>query len=203
MRDWLAAHRLLSGGSSCAVRLAAAVADVVGGGVRRVHAARSGRQESAALAAAGTSTVLLFAGAAAIYVVCALAAVPKQPGIGSPSEWFAGLSMVDGVDGCGFLSPVRADRPFSCAGMRRRHSIVFYALNALMLNAAKLAVFRVLHVNGAALPAVGQWVVGVIVTVLAMLFMAVADLFVRRWMWWSIGGAATPAGRWVRGAHVR
>jgi uncharacterized membrane protein YecN with MAPEG domain len=71
-----------------------------------------------------------------------------------------------------------------------------------MLNAAKLAVFRVLHVNGAAMPAVGQWVVGVIVTVLAMLFMAVADLFVQRWMWWSIG-AARPAGKRVRGAHVR
>jgi hypothetical protein len=42
----------------------------------------------------------------------------------------------------------------------------------------------------------------VIVTVLAMLFMAAADLFVQRWMWWSIG-AAKPAGRRVRGAHVR
>jgi uncharacterized membrane protein YecN with MAPEG domain len=92
--------------------------------------------------------------------------------------------------------PIARSRVLECVG---GHSIVFYALNALMLNAAKLAVFRVLHVNGVALPAVGQWVVGVIVTVLAMLFMAVADLFVQRWMWWSIG-AAKPVGRRVRGA---
>ncbi|MCH3975183.1 MAG: acyltransferase family protein [Bifidobacterium tibiigranuli] len=148
----------------------------------------------------GTSTALLFAGAVAVYVACVLAAVPKQPGIGSPSEWFAVLGMFAGVAGCVFLSMlIGRSRVLEYVG---RHSIVFYALNALMLNAAKLAVFRVLHVNGAALPAAGQWVVGVIVTVLAMLFMAVADLFVQRWMWWSIG-AARPAGKRVRGAHVR
>jgi hypothetical protein len=113
-------------------------------------------------------------------VACALAAVPKQPGIGSPSEWFAVLGMFAGVAGCVFLSVlIGRSRVLECVG---RHSIVFYALNALMLNAAKLAVFRVLHVNGAALPAAGQWAVGVIVAVLAMLFMAVADLLVQRWM---------------------
>jgi hypothetical protein len=132
----------------------------------------------------GTSAALLFAGAAAVYVVCALAAVPKQPGIGSPSEWFAVLGMFAGVAGCVFLSVlIGGSLVLEYVG---RHSIVFYALNALMLNAAKLAVFRVLHVNGAALPAAGQWIVGVIGTVLATLFMAVADLFVQRWMWWSI-----------------
>jgi uncharacterized membrane protein len=132
-------------------------------------------------------------------VACALVAVPKQPGIGSQSAWFAVLGMFAGVAGCVFLSVlIGRSRVLEYVG---RHSIVFYALNALMLNAAKLAVFRALHVNGAALPAAGQWAIGVIVTVLAMLFMAVADLFVQRWMWWSIG-EAKPAGRRVRGAHV-
>jgi uncharacterized membrane protein len=126
----------------------------------------------------GTSTAFLFAGAAAVYVACAFAAVPSQPGIGSPSAWFTVLGMFAGVAGCVFLSVlIGRSRVLEYVG---RHSIVFYALSALMLNAAKLMVFRLLHVNGATLPAAGQWFVGVIVTVLAMLFMAVDDLFVRR-----------------------
>jgi hypothetical protein len=134
----------------------------------------------------GTSTALLLA-SAAVYVACAFAAVPTQTGIGSPSSWFAVLGMFAGVAVCVFLSAlIGRSRVLEYVG---RHSIVFYALNALMLNAAKLMVFRVLRVNGAALPAAGQWAVGVLVTVLAMLFMAVADLFVQRWMWWSIGTA--------------
>jgi hypothetical protein len=107
--------------------------------------------------------------------------------------------MFAGVTGCVFLSMlIGRSRVLEYVG---RRSIVFYALNALMLDAAKLAVFRGLHVNGAVLPAVGQWAAGMIVTVLAMLFIAVADLFVQRWMWWSIG-AAKPVGKRVRGVHV-
>jgi hypothetical protein len=53
--------------------------------------------------------------------------------------------MFAGVAGCVFLSMlIGRSRVLEYVG---RRSIVFYALNALMLNAAKLAVFRAPHVN--------------------------------------------------------
>jgi hypothetical protein len=98
--------------------------------------------------------------------------------------------------------PVHTDRPFACAGIRRQAQHRVLCPERADAERRQARGLPGPARQRAALPAVGQWAVGVIVTVLAMLFMAAADLFVQRWMWWSIG-AAKPAGRRVRGAHVR
>jgi uncharacterized membrane protein len=58
------------------------------------------------------------------------------------------------------------------------HSIVFYALNALMLNIAKLVTFRILNINASSFSAPVQWLIGILVAVFAMTLMWVCDLFI-------------------------
>ena len=66
-------------------------------------------------------------------------------------------------------------------------SLVFYAVNALCLNVAKLGMFRVLHSNLMNSNFAMQFVGGAVCTVLAMGFMQLANVIVRRWLPWTIG----------------
>ena len=75
-------------------------------------------------------------------------------------------------------------------------SIVFYALNALMLNIAKLVTFRILNINASAFAEPVQWIIGILVTVFAMALMWICDLFIQRWLWWTIG-KPKPVKEWV------
>ncbi len=68
-----------------------------------------------------------------------------------------------------------------------RASIVFYAVNFLSMTISKTVFFRLLHVDGAILPIPMQYTVGAIVTAVALVVMGVINMFVQRWMWWSIG----------------
>lgn len=49
-----------------------------------------------------------------------------------------------------------------------RHSLAYYAVNALILNVAELVAFRILHILGATLPVASKWVAILFVTILAM-----------------------------------
>lgn len=146
------------------------------------------------------AVVLFFVVVTGAYVGFAIVALSGQISAAGSTGWFGAAAMFAGVAGCVLLAVlIGHSKVLEYVG---KHSLVYYAVNALMLNVAKLVAFRILHIPGASLPVVGQWVVGLFVTVLAMVFMTLADLFIQRWMWWSIG-AAKPVGMRVRGAHVR
>jgi bacteriorhodopsin len=64
---------------------------------------------------------------------------------------------------------------------------VYYALNALTLNICKLGVFRVLNIDATAWPWIGQLLMGIVVTILALALLAIENAIVQRWLWWTIG----------------
>lgn len=68
-----------------------------------------------------------------------------------------------------------------------RYSLVYYALNALTLNLMKIGLFRVIGINVASTPWFSQLLAGLAATALALVILTIANLFVQRWMWWSIG----------------
>lgn len=68
-----------------------------------------------------------------------------------------------------------------------KNSLVYYALNALTLNICKLGVFRVLNIDATAWPWIGQLLMGVAVTILALTLLAIENAIVQRWLWWTIG----------------
>lgn len=68
-----------------------------------------------------------------------------------------------------------------------KNSLVYYALNALTLNICKLGVFRVLNIDATAWPWIGQLLMGVAVTILALALLAIENAIVQRWLWWTIG----------------
>lgn len=68
-----------------------------------------------------------------------------------------------------------------------KNSLVYYALNALILNICKLGVFRVLNIDATAWPWIGQLLMGVAVTILALALLAIENAIVQRWLWWTIG----------------
>lgn len=71
-----------------------------------------------------------------------------------------------------------------------RNSLVFYALNALTLNIVKLLFFQVLRVDAATWFVVWQFRLAIIMVLFAILLLYVENLFVQRFMWWSIGKPA-------------
>lgn len=68
-----------------------------------------------------------------------------------------------------------------------RYSLVYYALNALTLNIVKIGLFRVIGIDVASTPWFSQLLAGLAATALALVILTIANLFVQRWMWWSIG----------------
>lgn len=73
------------------------------------------------------------------------------------------------------------------AGLYRRYSLVYYALNALTLNLVKIGLFRVIGIDVASTPWFSQLLAGLAATALALVILTIANLFVQRWMWWAIG----------------
>lgn len=68
-----------------------------------------------------------------------------------------------------------------------RASLVFYALNALTLNISKYGIFRLLRLNVTNSGFGIQFEGGLIVTALALLLLYFENLFVQKYMPWSIG----------------
>lgn len=68
-----------------------------------------------------------------------------------------------------------------------RASIVFYSLNALSLNVAKVGVFRILKLNAKAAPFITQFLVGILLVIISLLILWIANIIIQRWLWWSIG----------------
>lgn len=121
----------------------------------------------------------------AVVVAVALILIPSNS-MPMPAMWglrtvaaFAGafgtMFLCDAVHGCRLLAYVG------------RNSLVFYALNAITLNVAKLAVFRVIGINAIAWLFPAQLVMGAVVLMIAFALLFIENLFVQRFMWWSIG----------------
>lgn len=83
-----------------------------------------------------------------------------------------------------FCVLLRRNRIFEAIGY---NSIVYYALNALTLNIIKLIVFNIIGINASAYPEIFQLAIGVTITLSALGLLAIENMFVQRYMWWSIG----------------
>lgn len=70
-------------------------------------------------------------------------------------------------------------------------SLVFYSLNALTMNISKFIVFRLFHLSVTDSGFVIQFCVGLATTVLALVLLYFENLFVRKYMPWSIGKSQT------------
>lgn len=68
-----------------------------------------------------------------------------------------------------------------------RASLVFYALNALTLNISKFVIFRLLHLSVTNSNFAIQFCMGLVTTVLALVILYFENLFVQKYMPWSIG----------------
>jgi hypothetical protein len=68
-----------------------------------------------------------------------------------------------------------------------RNSIIFYCVNALMLNVGKVIFFRILPINGPELNVISQWLVGILVAAFCLGLMWTVSLIVHKWLPWSIG----------------
>ena len=66
-------------------------------------------------------------------------------------------------------------------------SIVYYALNALTLNVAKILVFRILGIDATHLPYISQLIIGTLTTALAIALLTAENIIIQRWLWWTIG----------------
>ncbi|WP_029576916.1 hypothetical protein [Bifidobacterium thermacidophilum] len=95
------------------------------------------------------------------------------------------LAAVTGlVAAIGFSAAMAHNRVFASIG---ENSLVYYALNALTLNICKLGVFRVLNIDATTWPWIGQLLMGIVVTILALALLAIENAIVQRWLWWTIG----------------
>lgn len=68
-----------------------------------------------------------------------------------------------------------------------RGSLVFYALNALTLNVAKLFFFRVLRIKAWDVSWPLQTVIGLAVIAFSLVLLALENEIVHKWLWWAIG----------------
>nr|WP_272867201.1 acyltransferase family protein [Bifidobacterium thermophilum] len=68
-----------------------------------------------------------------------------------------------------------------------KNSLVYYALNNFTLNVCQLGIFRVLNINATTWPWIGQFLMGIVVTILALALLTIENAIVQRWLWWTIG----------------
>lgn len=73
-----------------------------------------------------------------------------------------------------------------------RSSLVFYVVNALVLNISKVLFFRAFGIDATESTFVVQLGIGLAITLFSLLLLAVFDRVIRRWFWWSVG-ASRPA----------
>jgi hypothetical protein len=131
-----------------------------------------------------TQAALTAFGLIIVYIVSAVAIVD----IGFPSETLWILRMVAAVSGViGFTALCIIIKNNSVLARVGRDSLVFYAVNALSLNVAKLGMFRSLKIDATHWVFGSQLLMGLITTVLAMAVMFAIDVFVQKCLWWSIG----------------
>jgi fucose 4-O-acetylase-like acetyltransferase len=76
-----------------------------------------------------------------------------------------------------------------------RSSIVYYSLNAISLNIAKVSIFRILGIEAATTPFVIQFALGLLLVVLSLIILWIANIVIQRWLWWSIGKARPQQGQ--------
>ena len=132
-------------------------------------------RRSAALIAGGIGFIAL--SAVSVYVI--------TQSIPSSVLWLAGICAAT----IGAFAVI-----FLCIAMRScdilsaigRNSLVYYALNALTLNIVKFSVFRVLHINMTTWPLVFQMGGGIVLTTIALALLYVENLFVQRFMRWTV-----------------
>ena len=114
---------------------------------------------------------------------------------GSPAATLWILKMaaaVSGAIGCTALCIIIGNNPL--LARIGRDSLVFYAVNALSLNVAKLVMFRFLQIGATHWTFIGQLGLGLVITAFAMLIMFAVNILVQRYFWWSIG-KSRPANR--------
>ena len=68
-----------------------------------------------------------------------------------------------------------------------RNSLTYYAVNALTMNVIKLVIFRVLRINASMLSVAGQYLVALVIILVAFLVLALESEFIKRYLWWAIG----------------
>ena len=109
------------------------------------------------------------------------------------------LSAITGIFCCIFLAiEIKQCGILAYIG---KASLVFYSLNALTLNISKLVVFRLLHLNVASCDFAIQFCIGLVVTGLSLLILFFENLFVQKYMPWSIGRSKAHRSRRVLGAE--
>lgn len=68
-----------------------------------------------------------------------------------------------------------------------RNSLVYYSLNALTLNIIKMGIFRVLHIDVTTWSFILQLGMGIVLTIVALVFLYFENIFIRCHMSWAIG----------------
>lgn len=68
-----------------------------------------------------------------------------------------------------------------------RNSLVYYALNAIALNITKLLLFHILKINAIHAAYWIQLFIGIVMVAISLVLLALANIIVQRWFWWSIG----------------
>lgn len=125
---------------------------------------------------------ILFLLGTALFSILAIISSLCTPAIASFESILAAVT--GSVAVIGISVAITHNRVFSSIG---KNSLVYYALNALTLNICKLGVFRVLNIDATAWPWIGQLLMGIVVTILALALLAIENAIVQRWLWWTIG----------------
>lgn len=119
-----------------------------------------------------------------VYVISAVASLYA----GLPRHTLWAVNLIAAVAGAGGFSLLcTAIQHSSLLSRLGRDSLVFYAVNAISLNVAKLIMFRLAGIDATQWPFAGQLMMGIITTAFAMVVMAAVDAIVQRYLWWSIG----------------
>lgn len=141
--------------------------------------------KDALLGAARSGALLVAIAAAAAFALVAIPLVASaQMGLGVQAACRAAAAL-SGTLAVALLSiAVARSGLLSYLG---RESLMFYAVNALSMNVAKLMLFRVAGLDLAAAPFAIQAGGGALCTLLGMLVMWVLCLVVHRWIPWAIG----------------
>lgn len=122
---------------------------------------------------------------------------------GLPKQTLWAVKLIAAVTGAGGFSLLCAAIQHSSMLSRiGRDSLVFYAVNALSLNVAKLAMFRFLGIDATRWSFAGQLGMGIITTAFAMAVMTVVGAVIQRYLWWSVG-KPRPVLSPVRGSALR
>lgn len=125
---------------------------------------------------------------------CVAIVLSKTNGNGTASLLLKLIATTAGTFACtGLAMAINSNTILEYIG---RGSLVFYALNALTLNVAKLLFFRVLRIKAWDASWLLQTAMGLAVVAFSLVLLALENEIIHRWFWWSIG--AQRPGRVIR-----